>query len=133
MSNRPSQRRAADGHHGDDRVEALEIAAGDTVLVVGATGGVGSSAVQLAAAASATVIAPALADDEDYLRELGVDELLSREGDIVTQVRERRPEGVDAVLDLVSYSPGVFDAVSRTAGGSPHRTARQAKGRAGRT
>ena len=53
-------------------IDALELSAGDTLLVVGATGGVGSLAVQLAARAGATVIAPALPEDEGYLRELGV-------------------------------------------------------------
>ena len=53
-------------------IDALEPSAGDAVLVVGATGGVGNFAVQLAAHAGATVIAPALAEDEDYLSGLGV-------------------------------------------------------------
>ena len=45
-------------------LDALAPTAGETVLVVGATGGVGSFFVQLAAAAGATVIAPALTEDE---------------------------------------------------------------------
>jgi NADPH2:quinone reductase len=57
-------------------IDALELSGGDTVLIVGATGGVGSFAVQLAARAGATIVAPALAEDETYLRELGVSELL---------------------------------------------------------
>lgn len=52
------------------------------MLIVGATGGVGSLAVQLAARAGATVVAPALPEDEDYLRELGVTELLPRNDDL---------------------------------------------------
>ena len=42
-------------------IDALTLGQGDTLLVIGATGGVGSAAVQLATAAGATVIAPALA------------------------------------------------------------------------
>ena len=84
-------------------VDALELSAGETVRVVGATGGVGSLAVQLAVAAGATVIAPALPEDEDFLRELGVSRRLDRDGDM-TGVR------ADAVVDLVSYAPGAFDA-----------------------
>jgi NADPH:quinone reductase len=80
------------------------------VLVVGATGGVGSFAVQLSAHAGATVIAPALPEDEAYLRGLGATELLPRDGDVAAAVRERFPDGVDALLDLVSYAPGAFDA-----------------------
>jgi NADPH2:quinone reductase len=50
--------------------DALAPAAGEDVLVVGATGGVGSFFVQLAASAGANLIAPALAEDEVYLRDL---------------------------------------------------------------
>jgi NADPH2:quinone reductase len=91
-------------------LDALELSEGDTVLVVGATGGVGSFAVQLAAQAGATVIAAALAEDEDYLRDLGVGELLDRDGDTVLAVRDRYPDGVAALLDLVSYTPDDFNA-----------------------
>jgi len=91
-------------------VDALDVSAGDTVLVVGATGGVGSFAVQLAAHAGATVIAPALPEDEEYLRGLGVSEVLDRSADTAAAVRERHPDGVDALLDVVSYAPDGFDA-----------------------
>jgi NADPH:quinone reductase len=91
-------------------IDALDLSQGDTVLIVGATGGVGSFAVQLAAQAGATVIAPALTEDERYLRDLGVTEVLPREGDVAAAVRERFPDGVDALLDLVNYTPGTYDA-----------------------
>ncbi len=91
-------------------IDALNLADGDIVLIVGATGGVGSFAVQLAAQAGATVIAPALPEDEDYLRDLGVTEILPREGDVAAAVRERFADGVDALLDLVNYAPGTYDA-----------------------
>jgi NADPH:quinone reductase-like Zn-dependent oxidoreductase len=71
---------------------------------------VGSFAVQLAANAGATVIAPALPEDEEYLRDLGVSEVLDRDADVAALVHERYPEGVDALLDLVSYTPNGFDA-----------------------
>ena len=91
-------------------VDALDLSEGDTVLVAGATGGVGSLAVQLAAGAGATVVAPALPEDDEYLRGLGVTEVLPREGDVGAAVRERFPDGVDALLDLVNYAPGTYDA-----------------------
>jgi NADPH2:quinone reductase len=91
-------------------IDALALSAGDTVLIVGATGGVGSLAVQLAAQAGATVIAPALPQDEQYLRDLGVTELVPREGDVAAAARERFPDGVDALLDLVNYTPGTYEA-----------------------
>src|SRR5215208_2895022 len=90
-------------------LDALELSEGDTVLVVGANGGVGSFAVQLAANAGATVIAPGLPEDEDYLRDLGVSEILPRGADIAAFVHERYPDGIEALLDLVSYAPEGFD------------------------
>ena len=90
-------------------LDALGVSEGDTVLIVGANGGVGSFAVQLAADAGATVIAPALPEDEEYLRELGVSEVLDRDADVAALVHERYPEGIEALLDLVSYAPEGFD------------------------
>jgi NADPH:quinone reductase len=90
--------------------DALDLGKGAAVLVIGASGGVGSVAVQLAAAAGATVIAPGLPEDGDFLRGLGVAEVLDRDGDVPAQVRERHPDGVDALLDLVSQSPDQLDA-----------------------
>jgi NADPH2:quinone reductase len=113
-------------------VDALALSDGDTVLVVGATGGVGGFAVQLAAHAGAAVVAPALPEDEEYRRALGVSEVLPRDGDVAAAVRERYPDGVDALLDLVSYAPGAFDAAledgarvaspNGAAGDGPRRT-----------
>jgi NADPH:quinone reductase len=91
-------------------IDALDLSDGDVLLVAGATGGVGSLAVQLAARAGARIIAPALPDDEPFLRELGVTDMLPRDGDIAELVRERHPDGVDALLDLVNYAPGTYDA-----------------------
>ena len=88
-------------------IDALALSEGDTLLIVGATGGVGSFAVQLAARAGATVVAPALPEDDGYLRELGVSELLPRDGDLAAAAHERHPDGFDAVLDLVNYAPDV--------------------------
>jgi NADPH:quinone reductase len=90
-------------------LDALRVSEGDTVLIVGANGGVGSFAVQLAADAGATVIAPALPEDEEYLSELGVSEVLDRDADVAALVHERYPEGIEALLDLVSYAPEGFD------------------------
>ena len=90
-------------------LDALGVSEGDTILVVGANGGVGSCAVQMAADAGATIIAPALPEDEEYLRELGVSEILPREADVGALVHERYPEGIEALLDLVSYAPEGFD------------------------
>lgn len=90
--------------------DTLDLRQGSTVLVIGASGGVGSFALQLAAHAGATVLAPGLPEDRDYLRGLGVAEALDRNGDVAAQVRERHPDGVDALLDLVSRSPEELNA-----------------------
>jgi NADPH2:quinone reductase len=79
-------------------IDAIDPQPGERVLIVGASGGVGSFAVQLAAKAGATVIAPALPEDEEYLRGLGAAELVAR---------GETPEA-DAVVDLVSYAPADY-------------------------
>ena len=91
-------------------VDALDLSGGDVLLVAGATGGVGSLAVQLAARAGARVLAPALPEDESFLRELGVSDVVPRDGDVAAAVRELVPDGVDALIDLVNYTPGSYDA-----------------------
>jgi NADPH:quinone reductase-like Zn-dependent oxidoreductase len=85
--------------------DGLAPAKGATMLVVGAAGGVGSFFVQLAASAGANVIAPALPEDHDYLRRLGVTELVDRNTDLAAAVRESHPDRVDAILDTVSFTP----------------------------
>jgi NADPH2:quinone reductase len=91
-------------------IDALDLSDGHVLLVAGATGGVGSLAVQLAVKARATVVAPALPEDEEFLRGLGVSEIVPRDGDVVAAVREHHPGGADALLDLVNYVPGTYDA-----------------------
>ncbi|MGW4896098.1 medium chain dehydrogenase/reductase family protein [Kitasatospora sp. NPDC004240] len=77
------------------------VRAGQTVLVHGAGGGVGSVLVQLAHAAGATVIGTASARHHDALRELGVIPVDYRGADVVSRVRALAPGGVDAVFDHV--------------------------------
>ncbi len=82
-----------------DAVEALDVQPGEIMLVSGATGGVGSVAVQLARAAGATVIATARPGQEDeYVRSLGAAHAVDYTGDVATAVREHAPSGVDKVL-----------------------------------
>ncbi|RAG87557.1 NADPH:quinone reductase [Streptacidiphilus pinicola] len=77
------------------------VRAGQTVLVHGASGGVGSVLAQLALAAGATVIGTASARHHDALRRLGVTPVDYRAGDVPGQVRALAPGGVDAVFDHV--------------------------------
>ena len=113
-------------------IDALELSSGETVLIVGANGGVGSFAVQLADAAGANVIAPARPEDEEYLRSLGVGELVPRDGDVAAAVLARHAPGVDAVLDLVSFTPGSYDGALK-AGGRVASSLRAAGEGTGRT
>jgi len=98
-------------------VEALEVGAGDRVLVHAAAGGVGHFAVQIAKARGATVVGTARADKHDYLRELGVDEVVDyTRGPISEQLSAK----VDAVVDLVGGdaledAPAQVDDVARVA------------------
>jgi len=91
-------------------LEALALEESDRVLVVGASGGVGSFFVQLAAGRGAHVIATALPEDETFLRDLGAAETVDRSEDVPAVVRERNPDGVAALLDLVNREPAGFAA-----------------------
>ena len=82
-------------------LDEIGLRAGQTVLIVGATGGVGVFAVQLAAARGARVIATARPDADQWIRKLGAAETVDyTRGDYTGQVRAAYPGGVDAVLDL---------------------------------
>lgn len=87
-----------------DAVHAVELTKGDTVVVAGATGGVGSFVVQLAADHGVTVIATAKAGDEDaHVRSLGATETVDySDDDVVDALRARFPDGIDVLIDLVN-------------------------------
>jgi len=77
----------------------LGVAAGETVLMHGASGAVGTLAIQLATARGARVIATAGTANQDYLTSLGATATVYGEG-LVERVRALAPDGVDAVFDL---------------------------------
>jgi NADPH:quinone reductase-like Zn-dependent oxidoreductase len=80
-------------------VTAVGPTAGDIVLVSGATGGVGSNAMQLAASNGAIVIATARPGEEaEFVDGLGAHHTVDYSGDIAGQVRAVAPNGVDAVV-----------------------------------
>jgi NADPH:quinone reductase-like Zn-dependent oxidoreductase len=81
-----------------EAVDAIAPAAGQTVLISGATGGVGAYAIQLAAARGATVIATARPDSAGFVLGLGAAHEVDFTGDVIAQVRAIRPDGVDAIL-----------------------------------
>lgn len=83
-----------------DRVlDLLEVTAGETVLLHGASGAVGTIAIQLATARGARVIATAGAANQEYLTSLGAVATVYGDG-LVERVRVLAPDGVDAVFDL---------------------------------
>ncbi|MEU1434573.1 NADP-dependent oxidoreductase [Streptomyces sp. NPDC005775] len=79
-------------------LDELAVEAGETLLLHGAAGAVGSAAVQLAAARGATVIGTASPGNHDYLRVLGATPVEYGDG-LVGRVRDLAPQGVDAVFD----------------------------------
>ncbi|WP_435226611.1 NADP-dependent oxidoreductase [Streptomyces sp. Tue6028] len=86
-----------------DSLTALDVAKGETVLVSGATGGVGALALQLAAATGAHVIATARPGAEaDFITGLTDADVavVDFTGDLAAQVRALAPEGVDAIMHL---------------------------------
>jgi NADPH:quinone reductase-like Zn-dependent oxidoreductase len=87
-------------------VQTIEASEGDVVLVVGATGGVGAYAVQLAAARGARVVASALHQDEAWIRGLGASEIVDYSGDVVADMRQRYPEGVDGLIVAAHVGDG---------------------------
>jgi NADPH2:quinone reductase len=81
---------------------AAGLTAGETVLVYGASGGVGGFAVQIAVAAGAEVIAVAREEHEEYVLGLGAYEVIDYTNqDVVAATRDLVPGGVDVVLDVV--------------------------------
>jgi NADPH:quinone reductase len=92
-------------------VELLEVTAGQHLVVMGATGGVGGYAVQMARSRGIHVIAT-VRGDADEARRLGAEEVYDSQAvDVIDALRADHPDGVDAVLDLVNGP----DAIRRDA------------------
>lgn len=80
---------------------AARVQNGHTVLIHGASGGVGTLLVQLAHLAGATVIGTASPAKHDVVRRLGADHVLNYRDDVAAAARQIAPEGVDAAFDHV--------------------------------
>jgi enoyl reductase len=94
-------------------LRTLQVAAGETLLVHAAAGGVGTVAVQLARHQGATVIGTASPRNHPYLRALGVTPVPYGD-DLVERVQVMAPGGVDAALDAVGGAaiPASLELVS---------------------
>ena len=82
-------------------VDTVAVSEGDIVVALGASGGVGSYLVQLAAKRGAQVLAVCSAPNANYVRTLGAAEVIDYAvGDVVEAVRMLAPDGVDVVAEM---------------------------------
>jgi len=93
-----------------DLLDTVDVTEGDTLLLVGATGGVGTLAVQLAARGGVTVIATALSNEEAFVRELGATHTIDYStGSVADAVRDLHPAGISALIDLVDQQDALTE------------------------
>jgi NADPH:quinone reductase-like Zn-dependent oxidoreductase len=95
-------------------LDQLGVGGGSTLLINGASGSVGSAAVQLAVVRGARVIGTASPANHDYLRSLGAEPVAYGEG-LAGRVRALAPGGVDVALDVAGS--GVLPELIELAGG----------------
>jgi len=95
-------------------LDQLGVAAGGTLLVNGASGSVGSAAVQLAVVRAARVIGTASPPNHEYLRSLGGEPVAYGQR-LVERVRALAPDGVDVALDVAGS--GVLPELIELTGG----------------
>ncbi len=99
-------------------IDAIDPTPGETVLVNGASGGVGSYAVQLLAARGVTVVATGSPADSDRLTRLGASMVVDfTAGPVAEQVRDRHPAGVDALVNLAGFTAADVPLGALRAGG----------------
>lgn len=101
-------------------VDAAGIDKGSRVLIVGATGGVGSFAVQFAARRGGYVIATARDEDGAYVKSLGASETVD-----YTRDEAMFPADLDALLDFASGAPALGILSSRVRAGGAVVSTRQ--------
>jgi NADPH:quinone reductase-like Zn-dependent oxidoreductase len=94
-------------------VDGAQLTPESVVLVSGATGGVGTQVVQLAAAAGATVIATARGDVAAALvSELGATEVVDYTEDVAAAVRASHPNGADVVFHFAGDAAALVPALA---------------------
>ncbi|WP_243399698.1 zinc-binding dehydrogenase [Arthrobacter glacialis] len=97
-----------------DSLAAAGPPSGSTVLIVGATGGVGSQAIQLASAAGVRVIATFhTAAGKAHVSTLGAAETVDYREDVAASVLARHPDGVDAVVHLAGDLAALLPVVRK--------------------
>lgn len=83
----------------ENMLTRANVTANDVVLITGASGGVGSAAVQLAKARGATIVGITSLSKSDKVLSLGAEQVLMRSDDVVQKLGKN---SVDAVIDLVA-------------------------------
>ena len=73
----------------------------EKVFITGASGGVGSAAIQLAKLRNATVIAQCSSEKKDEVKKIGADKIVFRDSDLIEELGKN---SVDVVIDLVAGS-----------------------------
>ena len=82
-------------------LDAVPLAEGHVIVLIGATGGVGGYLAQIATARGARVVAINSAANADYARSLGVvDVIVYNDTDVAEAVRSAYPDGIDGVADM---------------------------------
>jgi NADPH:quinone reductase-like Zn-dependent oxidoreductase len=98
-------------------LDQLGVGAGSTLLISGASGSIGSAAVQLAVVRGARVIGTASPANHEYLRSLGAEPVAYGEG-LAGRVRALAPDGVGTALDVAGS--GILPELIELAGGPEH-------------
>ncbi|MFI6648430.1 NADP-dependent oxidoreductase [Streptomyces sp. NPDC050529] len=92
-------------------LEAVALRGHESLLVIGAAGGVGSCLTQLARARDVRVIAAVRGDERSRMGSLGAAATIDvTEGPAAEAIRAACPDGVDALADLASATPEAFAA-----------------------
>jgi NADPH:quinone reductase-like Zn-dependent oxidoreductase len=96
----------------ENMLDRAAVAAGETVLITGASGGVGAAAVQLARQRGAEVIAQTTRDKAADVRALGAQQIIERGVDLPVQLGR---ETVDVVVDVVGGTafPALLEVLRR--------------------
>jgi NADPH2:quinone reductase len=106
-------------------LERMGLRRGSSLLLVGASGGVGSFATSLASALGYHVSAVIRSGSADRMRELGATEIFTSDPDIpVDQIRAAHPGGFDGLLDVVSDAAGLTRLASLVRRGGSVATTR---------
>jgi NADPH2:quinone reductase len=94
-------------------VDALGASAGDSIAIVGASGGVGSFATRIAVGRGLRVIAVTRDGNEDYVRSLGASDVIdSAAEDIVAELKLLVPSGLGGLIDTYHDVQGLLPFVA---------------------